>query len=129
MKTLLKVVIIMLHQNGREKSLQDRLKPMLICHCQRVNDRKIREAVENGARTVGRVGRFCGAGTRCGGCVRAIAEIVEDADIRAGAERAGAERVAHVSRLPVQRRPLPVTASLPAPANLTAPTNLPLAAE
>lgn len=51
---------------------------MLICHCKRVNDHQIRQATSNGARTVGQVGRLLGAGTCCGGCVPAVAEIVED---------------------------------------------------
>ena len=50
---------------------------MLICHCKLVNDRRIRDAVIAGARTVGQVGRACGAGTCCGGCVPAVAELVE----------------------------------------------------
>jgi bacterioferritin-associated ferredoxin len=43
---------------------------MIVCHCQVVSDRTIRGAIEAGARTVGDVGRRCGAGTgaRCGAC-------------------------------------------------------------
>ncbi len=52
---------------------------MLICHCQRVNDRRIRQALVDGARTVGQVGRLCGAGTQCGGCVPAVVQLVEEA--------------------------------------------------
>jgi bacterioferritin-associated ferredoxin len=54
---------------------------MLICHCESVNDRRIREAVQGGARTVAQVGRSCGAGTCCGGCVRAVVEILETTEI------------------------------------------------
>ncbi len=50
---------------------------MLICHCRRVTDHQIREATQLGAKTVGQVGRFCGAGTCCGGCAPAVLEIVE----------------------------------------------------
>lgn len=50
---------------------------MLICHCRVVSDRNIKAAVSAGARTVGQVGRACRAGTCCGGCVPAIAEIIE----------------------------------------------------
>jgi bacterioferritin-associated ferredoxin len=50
---------------------------MLICHCKRVTDSTIREAVKNGARSRGLVGRVCGAGTCCGGCLPAVDEIVE----------------------------------------------------
>lgn len=89
---------------------------MLICHCERVNDRKIREAVENGARTVGQVGKSCGAGTCCGGCVKAIAELVEEAVEEAEGRPSRLAPSDRVSRLPSSqglpqvRRPLPVAA-------------------
>lgn len=110
-KTLLKVVIRMLNVGGREQSQQDWLKIMLICHCERVNDRRIRQVVENGARTVGQVGKSCGAGTCCGGCVKAIAEIVEEVEGRSSpAPRDPASRLP-ASPAPAQvRRPLPVAA-------------------
>ncbi|HEX6570078.1 MAG TPA: (2Fe-2S)-binding protein [Acidimicrobiales bacterium] len=41
---------------------------MIVCHCNAVGDRRIREAVERGARTVDDVGEHCGAGTGCGSC-------------------------------------------------------------
>lgn len=50
---------------------------MLICHCKRVSHVAIEAAVLSGARTVGQVGRVNGAGTCCGGCVPAVAAIVE----------------------------------------------------
>ena len=49
---------------------------MLICHCNGVNDRKIRHAVREGADTPDEVGRACGAGTCCGGCSDAIRELI-----------------------------------------------------
>lgn len=49
---------------------------MLVCHCLRVCDGKIRECVRAGARSVDDVGDSCGAGTRCGGCVPAIESIL-----------------------------------------------------
>jgi len=51
---------------------------MLICHCKRVNDRRIRQAVRDGARTVAQVGRESGAGTCCGGCVTAVVELLDE---------------------------------------------------
>lgn len=65
---------------------------MLVCHCQVVSDRHIKLAVSAGARTVAQVGRACKAGTHCGGCVAAIAEIIEshsDSPRCAGAGAAG----------------------------------------
>lgn len=41
---------------------------MIVCHCEVVSDRQIRDAVDQGARTVAEVGDRCGAGTRCGSC-------------------------------------------------------------
>lgn len=49
---------------------------MLVCHCRRVNDRAIRDAARDGARTFEEVGDACGAGTGCGGCKPAIAELI-----------------------------------------------------
>ncbi len=50
---------------------------MIICHCRQVTDRTIRRAAAEGARTVGHVGRHCGAGTCCGGCIGAVREVLE----------------------------------------------------
>lgn len=50
---------------------------MLICHCHRVNDRRIREEARAGARTIGQIGRATRAGTCCGGCVPAIRDVLE----------------------------------------------------
>ncbi|HEX6421274.1 MAG TPA: (2Fe-2S)-binding protein [Acidimicrobiales bacterium] len=41
---------------------------MIVCHCEVVSDRQIRDAAEHGACTVDEVGERCGAGTRCGSC-------------------------------------------------------------
>jgi bacterioferritin-associated ferredoxin len=45
---------------------------VLVCHCQRVCDRTIRECIRNGARSIEEVSRSCGAGMSCGGCRPAI---------------------------------------------------------
>ncbi len=101
---MLKVDINMLDISRRDCPDVIALEPakMLICHCERVNDRRIREVVEAGAKTVGQVGRACRAGTCCGGCARAIAEIVEEADSRATVHRLKTDGGAP--------RPLPVAA-------------------
>ena len=41
---------------------------MLVCHCERVNDRTIRKCAREGARNHLDVALACGAGSRCGGC-------------------------------------------------------------
>ncbi len=45
---------------------------MLLCHCRVVSDREIRTAIDCGACDLQDVGRECGAGTGCGGCLPAI---------------------------------------------------------
>lgn len=51
---------------------------MLVCSCNGVSDRKVRKAVRKGAQNAGQVGRMCGAGTTCGGCLPMIRQIVRD---------------------------------------------------
>ena len=41
---------------------------MIVCHCEVVSERRIRDAILCGAAAVDDVGNRCGAGTRCGGC-------------------------------------------------------------
>jgi bacterioferritin-associated ferredoxin len=41
---------------------------MIVCHCEVVSDRHIRDAVACGASTVDEIGDRCAAGTRCGSC-------------------------------------------------------------
>lgn len=57
------------HRRVRERT-------MLICHCNGISDRKIRVAIRNGARTPADVGRACGAGSGCGGCLDAVRELI-----------------------------------------------------
>ena len=49
---------------------------MIVCHCQGVSDRQVRQAVREGARSVRQVARVCRAGRICGGCRPAICEII-----------------------------------------------------
>ncbi|MEO7836048.1 MAG: (2Fe-2S)-binding protein [Acidimicrobiales bacterium] len=64
---------------------------MLICHCRAVNDRAIRAAYLAGARDADEIGRRCGAGGRCGGCLPGLREFLDQLDARVGA--AGAEHL------------------------------------
>jgi bacterioferritin-associated ferredoxin len=41
---------------------------VVICSCQAVNDRAVREAIASGARTVDDLTARCGAAGDCGGC-------------------------------------------------------------
>ncbi|MCK6571689.1 (2Fe-2S)-binding protein [Myxococcota bacterium] len=42
---------------------------MIVCQCKSISHRVVDAAIEDGATTVGAIGRACGAGTICGGCV------------------------------------------------------------
>jgi bacterioferritin-associated ferredoxin len=49
---------------------------MWVCFCRSVTDRQIADAVHDGARTLYEVGRTCGAGTGCGGCLPEVRRLV-----------------------------------------------------
>jgi bacterioferritin-associated ferredoxin len=51
---------------------------VLICHCKAVNDRTLNAAIAAGARAPEDLARMCGAGTRCGGCLPALEELLGD---------------------------------------------------
>ena len=51
---------------------------MLICHCRAVNDRAIRDAIAGGAERPEDLARGCGAGSRCGGCVPALLDLLAE---------------------------------------------------
>ncbi len=51
---------------------------MLVCHCKAISEEDVRQAVRQGARTRRQVARSCGAGSRCGGCVPVIDEILSE---------------------------------------------------
>ncbi|MGI8685155.1 MAG: (2Fe-2S)-binding protein [Acidimicrobiales bacterium] len=53
---------------------------MVICHCRAVNDQSIRATILAGARTTDDVGRRCGAGVRCGGCLPALLGLLAELD-------------------------------------------------
>ena len=50
---------------------------MLICHCRAVNDKAIRAAVLAGADDFDTLSGLCGAGSRCGGCIPAVVDLIE----------------------------------------------------
>ncbi len=49
---------------------------MIVCHCRGTTDREVRRAVQEGASSLGEVGRHCGAATGCGGCAGTVLEIL-----------------------------------------------------
>jgi len=50
----------------------------LICHCHGVNERRIVKAVHRGATSAWEIEAECGAGGGCGGCVRAIEDLLDE---------------------------------------------------
>lgn len=70
---------------------------MIVCHCHAVSDRRIRELVRAGARSVRDVARRTGAGSGCEGCASTLREIVE--------------REAHAAAQDANSDPNPVTAA------------------
>ena len=57
---------------------------MIVCHCDGVNDRKVRRAIASGARTIEEVAASCGAGRRCGGCWPLLDDLLDEAAARRG---------------------------------------------
>lgn len=57
---------------------------MLVCHCNVVTDREIREAIACGARDEFDVAGMCGAGTGCGGCLETVSRLLADAHCTPG---------------------------------------------
>jgi bacterioferritin-associated ferredoxin len=49
----------------------------LICHCRGVTERRILKAIQRGATTAWEVEGDCGAGGGCGGCARAVDDLLE----------------------------------------------------
>ncbi len=49
---------------------------MLVCICKAVSDRRIREEVRRGARSLTQIREACNAGTDCGSCTRQIRQII-----------------------------------------------------
>jgi bacterioferritin-associated ferredoxin len=41
-----------------------------------VNDQRIREEIANGALTLEQIAARCGAGSRCGGCIDTVRELL-----------------------------------------------------
>ena len=49
---------------------------MIVCHCKAKTDGEIRAAILSGSRNRQDVGRACGAGSVCGGCVPTIVQLL-----------------------------------------------------
>jgi bacterioferritin-associated ferredoxin len=62
---------------------------MVVCLCQGVTERQVREAIADGATTRKKVTRACGAGAGCGGCHESIREILREHRAACGVEPGG----------------------------------------
>jgi bacterioferritin-associated ferredoxin len=51
---------------------------VIVCICQRLSDRKIRESISGGARTAGAVFRAAGCAPRCGSCLPIVKTMVAE---------------------------------------------------
>jgi bacterioferritin-associated ferredoxin len=49
---------------------------MIVCHCEVVSDREVRESIDDGARTLAQVCGATGAGRNCGGCVFSLKRLL-----------------------------------------------------
>lgn len=63
---------------------------MVVCLCQGVSEKDVREAIANGATTRKKVTRACGAGAGCGGCHESIRDIIREHRAAAEADRSTA---------------------------------------
>lgn len=75
---------------------------MIVCICRAVSDRTIDAVIDDGAGTVAEVGERCGAGTCCGACRPAIAEMISEAGV-AEANRANPAVAGALVALPTGR--------------------------
>ena len=65
---------------------------MIVCHCKGKTDRDIKAAAASGARTAREVTDACSAGGDCGGCLRAISQLLNTTGTRRTEERPKAPR-------------------------------------
>ena len=57
---------------------------MVVCHCNAVNDLRIREEIRAGAIDADDLKSRCGAGARCGGCATVIEQILHATSVEIG---------------------------------------------
>lgn len=60
------------------------LQHMVVCHCERVNERTIRRLIRDPDTTVEDIIAGCGAGSRCGGCRDTIDQMMRAAGVPVG---------------------------------------------
>ena len=51
---------------------------MYICICNAISDKDIKDAIDNGANTPGKVYKFCRCSVQCGRCVETVCKLVKN---------------------------------------------------
>lgn len=51
---------------------------MIVCLCRSVSDRRIKEIIDQGARTFSSVRNACEAGSGCGACVSFVKQLLDE---------------------------------------------------
>ncbi len=51
---------------------------MIVCLCEAVSERQVREVIGSGCQSVKEVGRACGAGTSCGVCCSMVRDLIAE---------------------------------------------------
>ena len=89
MKTTLNFIFFGVHSMSLGDPPPTRSASVLVCHCEGIHDRTIRQVVRSGAQTCRQVDRACAAGGSCGDCrplIRAIIAAERDEKHAAAAE-------------------------------------------
>ena len=55
---------------------------MYVCYCRAVTDDVIKDAIDEGARSIAELAQQCGAGGRCKGCWPALQELIAERSAR-----------------------------------------------
>ena len=82
---------------------------MFLCICKSISDTQIREAVDQGARTIGDISARFGVGVECGKCLDDIRQLLDACAVAAPSPPAAS----HCSTAPVEV--MPPRAAEPAP--------------
>lgn len=62
---------------------------MVVCHCEAINDGRIRSLICDQCTTIADIAARCGAGAQCGGCVNLIQSVID----RHGTDQARPARI------------------------------------
>ncbi len=63
------MIIIFELKRSLDLSTAHGITTMIVCVCHALNDRHVQQCIDDGANSVAKLARKCGAGTDCGACV------------------------------------------------------------